>query len=62
MPVLLDFTIKSLKLATGVVCANSFPQDGTSVANRVFKEVRIEAWYCDPVARSWVVSTTRFVL
>ena len=52
MPVLLDFTIKSLKLTTGAVRADSVPQDGTSVANRVFKEVRIEAWYCDPVAPS----------
>ena len=52
MPVLLDFTIKSLKLATGVVGANSVPQDGTSVVDRGFKEVRIEAWYCDPVAPS----------
>ena len=51
MPVLLDFIIKSLKLATGVVHADSIPQDCTSVANGVFKEVRIEAWYmyCDPV-------------
>ena len=49
MPVLFDVTIKSLKLATGVVRANSVPQDGTSLADRVFKEVRIEAWYCDPV-------------
>ena len=52
MPVLLDFTIKSLKLATSVVRADSVPQDGTSVANRVFEEVQIEAWYCDPVAPS----------
>ena len=38
MPVLLDFTIKSLKLATGVVRADSVPQDDTSVANRVLRK------------------------
>ena len=42
MAVLLHFMIKSFKLAAGVVRADSVPQDGTSVADRVFKEVRIE--------------------
>ena len=38
MPVLLHFTIKILKLAAGVVRADSVPQDGISVANKVLQD------------------------